>query len=60
MTKRPPKPEPLTCEEVEAVVAMVDLGVKAVGIQLYRKRLAGHLQTALQKLEGHNTWSASS
>lgn len=41
----------LTLDEIKIVMALLDAGVKAAGIQVFRERGGVHLQSALQKLQ---------
>ncbi len=41
----------LTSQEIQVIVALVDAGLKATGLQVFRSDSAAHLQAALVKLQ---------
>lgn len=41
----------LTLKEIEIVMALLDAGVKAAGLQVFRNDGGAHLQSALAKLQ---------
>lgn len=52
------KIELLTIKEMEALMPIVDAGIKATGVQIFRAGRGGDLQSALAKLQGMAQHSA--